>query len=205
MGKNIKALLTIDENTGDASDHLSDEEIACLAEGTVEETRRPALLRHVNRCPECHEILQQTLIDLEADAAEIVPSPNQKPWWRGKQIYTLAASIVVVVMVGLVYNFFSASVLTVPMDKQMRQFMLEEGGTTRWTDSERLERFTQLLRQHDVKVGRLKEVRLAAEYSRTKAFLPPTEELRIRIEDGVAYVEVIQEGENAGHRTPNTE
>jgi|GEM_PF-1143013 len=177
-------------------EHLSEADLARLAEGQVETGEREELLAHVSTCPRCHQVLAETVRDLDAARAA-----RQKAG-RGlvRTPYALAASLILALVIGggVLFQqlFLSPEMMTamLTMDPELKQVLLQDESLT-WTDSQRIARLAVLLQQRGVKVKGLEKVVLARPYTPSKSFLGPEEKLKIRIEKGVAYLEVIEEEE----------
>jgi hypothetical protein len=91
----LKAILR-PHNGDPAGGHLSDEDLASLAEGAARGDERERLVSHVNRCERCFRVLSETLANLEETQAKT------EKWWsrRSGRIIAAAASLIMVVMVG---------------------------------------------------------------------------------------------------------
>jgi hypothetical protein len=81
----------------EAEDHILIEDLARLAEGTVDAAERQNLIGHLNRCQRCYQTLQETLKDV---SAETTLQPGSVPWWRTRMFSALAASILLVLLIG---------------------------------------------------------------------------------------------------------
>lgn len=179
---------------GIKGDHLSEADLARLAQGRVESGEREELLAHVSSCPRCHRILAETARDLESDRA----AGQRAGQGLVRTPYALAASIVLALIIGggVLYQqvFLSPELMTamLTMDPELKQVLLQDESQT-WTDSQRIARLTALLNQRGVKVKGLDKVVLAKPYTPAKSFLGPKEKLKVRIEKGVAYLEVVEE------------
>lgn len=189
MGKWMKKIL------GPASqlepeDHISLEDLATLAEGSLSKEDRERHIEHLNRCALCYEIFQETLKDL--------PAEQKSGSWNMKPLYALAASVIFVVMIGggLFFKFHSTPpemiVASLTLDADLRRVLME-GDTLRWEKKDRVARFASLLRTKGVKFDELKGVVMAQPYFTTKSLFGPKETLKIKIEKGVAHIEVIRE------------
>jgi hypothetical protein len=78
------------------------------------------------------------------------------------------------------------------MDADLKGILLESEAT-HWKEGDRINRLAELLRERGVAVKELKAVELSAPYVATKDLFGPKEILHIRIEKGVAYLEVVKE------------
>lgn len=191
MGKWMNAILN-PVNGDETEVHIPPEDLVRLAEGKVDPTEREALLRHVNRCADCHETLKETLIDLSHE------QDLRQPWWANKRLYALAASIVLMVLIG--GHFFLQDPNSPPemilasltLDRDLRDALLAGGGG-QWTKGDRVQQLSALLIRKGVQVERFKGVVLKEPYFQSKNLFGPEETLKIKIEDGVAYLEVVRE------------
>ncbi len=170
--------------------HIDPEDIARLAEGRVPDGERRRLVRHLNRCAACYEMLSETLphVPLEASA----------PWWKNRAVYALAASLVLVVLIGgnLMQRYGGDSagliVASLTVDGDLRHILMENDALY-WPEGDRLDRLGALLRQRGMKVKTLKGAVLSTAYTPTKSMFGPKETLKVRIEQGIAYLEVVEE------------
>jgi hypothetical protein len=176
----------------DSDSHIAIEDIARLAEGTVDNAERGYLLRHINRCQRCYEILQHTLKD--APFATAV-QPAADPWWKTKTAYALAASIVLILIISgqLVYQHWSQDprVLsaTLDLDQELKEILLEDDAL-RFGKGARLNRLLAALQHKGLQVKDLNLAVLSKPYYQKKSLFGPKEILHIRIENDVAYLEV---------------
>jgi hypothetical protein len=172
--------------------HLAIENIARLAEGSVRKTERDKFIRHINRCPSCYEILQETIKDLSLAASE---QPARGPWWKTKTVYALAASIALIFIIsgqlGLKYWNQRPQVIaiTLDLDQNLKDILLEDNAL-RWEKSARLSRLETVLQQKGLAVKNLNLAVLAKPYYQKKSLFGPREILHIRIANNVAYLEV---------------
>lgn len=183
------------EQLPDAGKHIPLEDIARLAEGTIEGSLREKLFFHLNRCPDCSSILQETLRDMASDAVHQSPSAGR--WYRMK-LYAVAASIIFAVFAGGGYykyylvrhGLVNASVA---LDDDFRDLLVEDSSLS--FSGSRAARFADLLSRQGVQVKGLQKVVLSKAYAATKSssFFHKKESLKIRIEGGIAYVEVVVE------------
>jgi hypothetical protein len=191
MGKWINKYLSPAAST-QVEDHLAIEDIAQLAEGSVDKAERDQFLHHVNRCQRCYEILQATLQDIAA-AGPLPKASN--PWWKTKTFYALAASILLVIFVGgrLVFEHWNKQpriiAATLDLDQELKDILLE-GDALRWEKGPRLNRLAAVLHKKGLQFQELKTVILAQPYYQKKSLFGPREVLHIRIENGVAYLDV---------------
>ncbi|UCD78124.1 MAG: hypothetical protein JSW26_22355 [Desulfobacterales bacterium] len=191
MAKWIKKSLTPAESM-QLDDHLAIADIARLAEGGVEKAERDQFLHHLNRCQRCYEILQETLKDI---AAAKTLAKVSDPWWKTKALYALAASIILVIVIGgrLVFEYRSQHprVITASfdLDQELKDILLEDDAL-RWEKGPRLNRLSAVLHKKGLQFDNLTTVILAKPYYQKKSLFGPAEVIHIRIEDGVAYLEV---------------
>ena len=187
-----KSLEPIDSPDLDSDDHIEMEDLARLAEGNVSGPENERFTRHLNRCPRCFDILQETLKDVSLEAPAQTVS---EPMWKRKTFYALAASIVLVFLVGgqLIFKnwiqhpqVYSAAV---DLDQNLKDILMEDDAL-RWEKGPRLERFVAALQKQGHEFKDLNLVVLAKPYYQKKSLFGPREVLHIRVEDGVAYLEV---------------
>ena len=176
----------------DSEDHIAIEDLARLAEGAVDNAERQRFNHHLNRCQRCYEILQQTLKDMSAEEpVQTVPSP----WWKTRTAYALAASIILVILIGgpLVFNYWNQRSLvllaTLHLDQKLKDILLEDD-SLRWEKGKRINRLLAALQQKGLQVKELNLVVLSKPYYQKKSLFGPAEILQIRIENKVAYIEV---------------
>lgn len=158
-----------------SANHPAIEDIARLAEGRVEQAEREQFLRHLNRCQRCYEILQETLIDI----ASARPLPKVSgPWWKSKIFYALAASILLVIIIGgrLVFEHRNQHpriiTATLDMDQELKDILLE-GDTLRWEKGPRLSRLVAALHKKGLQFNDLKAAILAQPYYQKKSLFGP--------------------------------
>jgi hypothetical protein len=176
----------------DSEDHIALEDLARLAEGAVDKAERQRFNHHLNRCQRCYEILQQTLKDMFAEeSVQIVTSS----WWKTRTAYALAASIILVLLIGgpLVFNYWNQRPqiiwASLHLDQQLKDILLEDD-TLRWEKGKRVNRLLAALQQKGLQVKELNLVVLSKPYYQKKSLFGPAEILQIRIENKVAYIEV---------------
>ena len=191
MGKWLhKALKPTDR--AESGPHADLVDLARLIEGKLGGDERENLIRHLNHCGPCYQILQATMKDLQAE-----PSAEPKPiaWWKTNSVYALAASILLLILVGgpLVYQFQTRQSLTATaellVDQELKEILLEDD-TLEWHGDKRIKRFIAVLEKKGYRLKSFNRVVLARPYYQTKSILGPQEVLHIRIDDGVAYLEV---------------
>jgi hypothetical protein len=194
MGKWINKSLdpSVSPNLPVSDNHVEIENIARLADGTVDGSERARLFRHINRCPRCYEILHQTLKDAPFETSE---KPAAGPWWKTKVAYALAASIILVFVIGgqLAYKYWDrvprAISATLDLNQNLKEILLEDDAL-RFGKGARLNRLLAALQQTELSVKDLNFVVLKKPYYQKKSLFGPREVLHIRIEKGVAYLEV---------------
>jgi hypothetical protein len=178
-------------------DHIAIEDLARLADGTVDETERPRFIRHINRCHRCYEILQEILKDVSAEA---FVQPTSSPWWKSRTAYAVAASIVLVLLIGgqHVFKYWNQHpqviLATLNLNQQLKDILLEDDAL-RWGKGERVNRLKAALQKQGIQVEELNRVVLAKPYYQKKSLFGPKEVLHIRIENRVAYLEVKEMGQ----------
>jgi len=170
--------------------HIPLEDLARLAEGQVNQEERGGYIKHLNRCPACYEILEETLKELPEEHIE---RPT-RPVWRSRPLQALAASLVLFVLIGGgLYRYLSAPpqviVASLVLDNDLRSILMENDNI-HWAKGPRIDRLASLLRQKGLQIKGLDRVELAAPYYSTKSLFMPKEILKVRIEKGVAYLEV---------------
>jgi hypothetical protein len=176
----------------DSDNHITDEDIARLAEGTIDKVEQEHLLRHINRCQRCYEILHHTLQDLSSAAAV---KPAGDPWWKTKIIYALAASIILIFIISgqLAYKNWSRAPkiisATLDLNQELKDILLQDDAL-RFGKGARLNRLLAVLQQNGLRVENLNLAVLSKPYYQKKSLFGPREVLHIRIENDVAYLEV---------------
>ena len=179
-------------DTADSGPHADLVDLSRLIEGKLGGDERENLLRHLNHCGPCYEILQATMKDLQAEASA---EPKPIAWWKTKSVYALAASILFLILVGgpLVYQFAIRHPLTATaeliMDQELKEILLEDD-SPQWHSDKRIKRFLSVLDRKGYSLKPFDRVVLAKPYYQKKSILGPKEVLHIRIDDGVAYLEV---------------
>jgi len=175
-----------------SENHVEIEEIARLADGTVDEDERERLFHHINRCQRCYEILNHTLKDATL-ATSVKPAAGS--WWRTKSAYALAASIFLIFIISghFAYKYWNRAPgvisTTLELDQKLKDILLEDDAL-RFGKGERLNRLLAVLQQSGLSVKDLNLVVFAKPYYQKKSLFGPREVLHIRIENGVAYLEV---------------
>ena len=191
MGKWVHKALT-PTDTAESDPHADPGDLASLVEGQLHGDERENLLRHLNRCGPCYEILQATMKDVQ-DEPSAEPAPL--PWWKAKSVYALAASVIFLILVvgPLVYQFQTRHSLTATadliLDQELKDILLEND-RLQWHSDTRIKRLISVLDRKGYALKAFNSVVLAKPYYQTKSILGPKEVLHIRIDDGVAYLEV---------------
>jgi len=191
MGKWTNAILNRTD-AHEAGEHIPLEDLARLAEGEVGSLEREVLIRHVNRCAGCYETLKETLVDLSRERKQ------KRSGWLNTRVYALAASIILILLIGGHYLLQHPDappevvMASLTMDQNLRNMLLEGGGG-QWSRGDQVQRLSALLNRKGVKTGSLKGVFLKKPYFQSKDLFGPRETLEVRIENGVAYLEVVRE------------
>ena len=141
----------------DSEDHIAIEDLARLADGAVDKAERQRFILHLNRCQRCYEILQGTLKDVSVEeSVQMVPSP----WWKTRTAYAMAASIILVLLIGgpLVFNYWNQRpqviLATLNLDQQLKDILLEDDAL-RWEKGERVNRLLAALQQKGLQLKEL--------------------------------------------------
>jgi hypothetical protein len=173
-------------------DHIEIEDIARLADGTVGLAESARFTRHLNRCQRCYEILQETLKDLSLETPVQMVSD---PMWKRKTFYALAASIILVFIVGgqLVFKYWIEHPQVVSaaldLDQELKDILMEDDAL-QWGKGSRFNRLVAVLHKKGLQFKDINLVVLAKPYYQKKSMFGPKEVLHIRIEGEVAYLEV---------------
>ncbi len=194
MGKWAKKSLepSVSLNSTVSDNHIAIEDIARLADGIVDDGERERLFRHINRCQRCYEILHHTLKDASNATSEKF---SGSPWWKTKTAYALAASIILLFVISgqLAYKYWTrvpkVISATLDLDQNLKDILLEDDGL-RFGKGPRLNRLLAALQQKGLPVKNLNLAVLSKPYYQKKSLFGPREVLHIRIENGVAYLEV---------------
>jgi hypothetical protein len=194
MGKWVKKSLEppVSPDSPVSDDHVAIEDIARLADGIVDQNERERLLRHINRCQRCYETLHHTLKD-RSNATSAKPADGS--WWRTKTAYALAASIILIFVISgqLAYKYWSrvppVISATLDLDQNLKDILLA-GDELRFGKGSRLNRLLAALQQKGLPVKDLHYAVLSKPYYQKKSLFGPREVLQIRIENGIAYLEV---------------
>jgi len=176
----------------ESADHAALEDLARLADGTLDNGELEGLLHHINRCQRCYEILHRTLKDVNPAAGV---NSAAGAWWKTKTAYALAASIVLIFVIcgQFAYQYFSRVpgiiTATVELDQNLKDILLEDDALE-FGKGPRLTRLLTVLQQSGLPVKELNRAVLLKPYYQKKSLFGPREVLQIRIEDGVAVLEV---------------
>ena len=155
----------------EAGEHIVVEDLARLADGAVEPAERERLIGHLNKCQRCYEILQETLNDM---SAETLQPPVTVPWWRTKTAFALAASIILVLLIGgpiaikHLTNQPPVILATLNLDQPLKDILMEDD-TLRWENKARVNRLLAVLQQKGVQVKALDQVVLSKPYYQKKS------------------------------------
>ena len=191
MGKWMKRTIN-PSDVPESEDHILVEDLARLAEGAVDATERQHLIGHLNRCQRCFKILQETLKDVSVETSM---QPVSVPWWRTRMFYALAGSIALILIIGgpLAIKHWTQRppviLASLDLDQTLIDILLEDD-TLRWEKKERVNRLLIALQQRGLEVKDLDLVLLSNPYYQKKSLFGPKEVLHIRIDNGVAYLEV---------------
>jgi hypothetical protein len=194
MGKWVKKSLepSVLPDSTVSDNHVAIEDIARLADGTIDSGEREHLFHHINRCQRCYEILHQTLKDA-SNATSVKPAGS--PWWKTKTVYALAASIILIFVISgqFAYKYWTrvprVISATLDLDQNLKDILLEDDGL-RFGKGARLSRLRAALQQKGLPVKDLNLAVLSKPYYQKKSLFGPREVLQIRIENGIAYLEV---------------
>jgi hypothetical protein len=176
----------------DSVNHVEIEDIARLADGMVGDAERRRLLRHINRCQRCYEILHHTLKDAPLAASVKLAAG---PWWKTKTALALAASIILIFIISgqVAYKYWSrvprVISATLDLDQDLKDILLDDD-ELRFGKGVRLNRLLTALQQSGLPVKDLNLAVLTKPYYQKKSLFGPREVLHIRIENGVAYLDV---------------
>ncbi len=191
-----KSLEPIESPDVASEDHIEIEDLARMAEGNVSRAENERFTRHLNRCPRCYDILRETLSDLSRESSA-QPAADSVPLtlWKRKTFYALAASVILIFLVGgqliFKYVFQHPQIISaaVDLDQDLKNILMEDE-SLRWEKGPRLDRFVAALQKKGHVFKDLNLVVLARPYYQKKSLFGPKEVLHIRVEDGVAYLEV---------------
>ena len=191
MGKWLNKTLK-PADTFESENHADLENLARLVDGTLDSAERKHLLDHLNRCRKCYEILQETLTDVSNKTSG---RQATTAWWKRKSVYALAASILIVFIIGgqLVYKFRTqpSPVLSarLSLDQELKDILLENNAL-QWQSADRIQRLISVLHKKGIQIKQFNLVVLSKPYYQKKSLFGPEENLHIRIEGTVAYLEV---------------
>jgi hypothetical protein len=176
----------------ESEDHILIEDLACLAEGTVDAAERQHLIGHLNRCQRCYQILQESLKDV---SAETPMQSGSVPRWKTRMFYALAVSFVLVILIGgpIAIKHWTQRppviLASLDLDQALKDILLEDDAL-KWEKKERVYRLLTALQQRGLEVKDLNIVLLSKPYYQKKSLFGPKEVLHIRIDNKVAYLEV---------------
>ncbi|MGD8990685.1 MAG: hypothetical protein PVI00_04440 [Desulfobacterales bacterium] len=191
MGKWLNKILK-PTDSAESKHHPDLEDLALLVEGRRAGAERKRILRHLNRCGKCYEILQETLKDTHATTKA---KTNPVIWWKRKSVYAVAASILMILILGgqLIdkYRTQPSRIFSVKLtlDQELKEILLENNDL-QWKNSARIERLLSALNKKGFQLKHFNHVVLSKPYYQTKSPFGPREILHIRIEDDVAYLEI---------------
>lgn len=175
-----------------SDNHVAIEDLARLADGTVDGGEREHMLRHINRCQPCYEILHHTLQDV---SRATFAKPAARSWWKTKTAYALAASIILLFVISgqLAYKHWirvpRVISATLDLDQDLKDILLD-GDELRFGKGARLNRLLAALQQRGLPVKDLNLAVLSKPYYQKKSLFGPKEVLQVRIEKGIAYLDV---------------
>jgi len=178
----------------ESENHIDIEDMARLADGTVDKAERQHLIHHLNRCQRCYEILQKTLKEVSAD--NLLPTAFSSRW-KSKTAYAIIAFMLLILIIGgrLVIKFRDEHppiiLTTLDLDQQLKDILLENNAL-KWEKAERINRLVAALQQKGLQVKKLDLVVLSKPYYQKKSLFGPKEVLHIRVENNVAYLQVKQ-------------
>jgi hypothetical protein len=190
MGKLINRSLEPPESP-ESEDHVEIEDIARLAEGTVDDVEKEHFFRHINRCQKCYRILHHTLQDASYTASGGAAGSR----WKTKTLFALAAAIILIIIIGgqLIHRNWrpNPAVIsaTLDLDQNLKDILLEDDAL-QFGQGARLDRLLAAIQEKGIAVRKLKRVVLSKPYYQKKSLFGPEEVLHIRIENDVAYLEV---------------
>ncbi|WP_321419114.1 zf-HC2 domain-containing protein [uncultured Desulfobacter sp.] len=202
MGKWIKTIVAeYKESHGESCAHgISPQEMAAFIDGRLDQAQRQKVIHHLNRCQKCSDILDMALMgQAENSQRDREDIHGEQPALGGKfkPLYSLAASILLMVMIGSGLYHYGPWNGTSPGEMSVTLFMdgrvkelLMENNNTRWESQARIKGLATLLSEHGIKAGTLKGVVMDTPYVAQKSFFAEDEEVVITIKDGIAYLEV---------------
>ncbi|WP_020585247.1 anti-sigma factor family protein [Desulfobacter curvatus] len=197
MGKWIKTVVAeYKKSHGKFDAHeISLQDMAAFIDGRLDPAHRQKVIHHLNQCQRCSDFLDMVIM-ARADDQE---APGEQPVFGGKlkPLYSLAASILLMVVVGTgIYHYGPWSgtspdeiSVTLFMDSGIKALLMENSNA-RWQSQARIEGLETLLAEHGVKEGALKGVVMNTPYVAQKSFFAVDEEVFITIKDGIAHIEV---------------
>ena len=202
MGKWIKTVIAeYKKGHGESCAHgIPPQEMAAFIDGRLDPAQRQKVIHHLNRCQQCSDILDMALMAQAEDShrdKEDIHGEKLALWEKLKPLYSLAASILFMVMIGSgLYHYGpwkgtspDTMSVTLFMDSRVKELLLENNNT-RWGSQIRIRGLETLLSEHGVKAGTLKGVVMDTPYVAQKSFFAVDEEVIITIKDGIASLEV---------------
>ena len=138
----------------ESEDHILIEDLACLAEGTVDAAERQHLIGHLNRCQRCYQILQESLKDV---SAETPMQSGSVPRWKTRMFYALAVSFVLVILIGgpIAIKHWTQRppviLASLDLDQALKDILLEDDGL-RFGKGARLSRLLAAMQQKGLAV-----------------------------------------------------
>jgi len=202
MGKWIKTVVAeYKKDHGESCAHgISPQEMAAFIDGRLDPAQRQKVIHHLNRCQQCSDILDMALMAQAGSNQgdkEDIHGEETAFWGKFKPLYSLAASILLMVMIGSGLYHYGPWKGTSPGEMSVTLFMdarvkdlLMENNNTRWGSQTRIKGLETLLSEHGIKAGTLKGVVMDTPYVAQKSFFTVDEEVVIIIKDGIAYLEV---------------
>jgi hypothetical protein len=198
MGKWIKKIIaqkiSESENMISMDDsHIPLEDLADMVDGCLNPQKREAYIHHLDNCQDCYDLLNEILTDLSNKSSHI-KKPAKK---FSKPFFTMAASLFFLIIISgaLIFNHIrSPYTLTasVNVDDSISQILLETNSLT-WTENNRVKRFAAILKSKNVKIKSFDKVVLTSPYTQSKSLFKTSEILKIRVQDNIAYIEIISQ------------
>lgn len=179
-------------DTAESAPHLSAENIAALIDGTISQEKRQSNIRHLNNCPYCYSVFQETMEDLALN--NIFIHKKKAFSFIPKNVYNIAASILLCIIAGsgLYLNLPSSSDTinaSFVLDQSFQSILLENRKTT-WENPDRINRFKNLILSKGVDIQTISKVQLKTAYTRKKSLFASEEQIVINIKNGVATIEI---------------
>lgn len=202
MGNWIKTVVSeYKKDHGESCAHgISPQEMAAFIDGRLDSAQRQKVIHHLNRCQTCSDILDMALMAQAGSNQgdkENIHGEQTVFWGKFKPFYSLAASILLMVMIGSgLYHYgpwketsSGEMPVTLFMDGRVKELLMENNNT-HWGSQTRIKGLETLLSEHGIKAGTLKGVVMDTPYVAQKFFFAEDEEVVITIKDGIAYLEV---------------